>query len=96
MARTRSVARRKIQHQDDVAIDVAQDLVLGDGLGAGKEIVHSLGAEFVALHERLVTQAELKACFGSARIIAKENHFDAGMEGLQRSSKLESRVFCSG
>src|SRR5260370_806849 len=57
-------------------------LVLGDGLGAGKELLHPLGAELVALNERLVVESEFLRGFGSARVITEENHFDAGMEGL--------------
>ncbi len=51
-------------------------------LGAGKEEIEALGAEFVALHKRLVTQAEFGADFGGAFVIAEKDDLDVRMEEL--------------
>src|SRR2546427_10799895 len=71
-----------ILHQDDVAIDVAEGVVAGDGLGAGKEIVEALGAPLVALGVGLVAESELPSGFGGAFVVTEENDFDLGMQGL--------------
>ena len=47
----------EILHQDNVAIDVAQDLVLRDELRSREQIVQPLGAVLVALHVRLVVKS---------------------------------------
>ncbi len=44
----------EIPHQDDVAIDVAEDLIPSYGLRLGEEIVQPLGTPLVAFHVRFV------------------------------------------
>ena len=66
--------------QDDVGVAVAEEIVTGNLLGAGKHVIEALGAEAVALHVRFMTQAQLLRDFGRAGVDAKQNHFDIRMK----------------
>lgn len=73
---------REIGQQDDVAIDVAEDLVAGDGLGAGEKVVQALGAVLVALDVRLVAESKFPGGFGGAIIGAKKDDLDVWVQGF--------------
>jgi hypothetical protein len=71
--------------------------VLGYLLGTVKEVVDPFESEFIPLHVRLVPQAELRADFRRALIIAEQNNFHIRMEqrpALQRIPLDYSAVPC--
>ena len=78
----------ELRQKDDVAIEVAEEIVARDFLCAGEHEIEALGAEFIALHKRLVAQAELAGNFGGAGIIAEENDFHMGMEELPALERI--------
>ncbi|PYT62378.1 MAG: hypothetical protein DMG35_07725 [Acidobacteria bacterium] len=67
----------KILHQNDVAIDVAENIVPRDLLRPAKHGVQSLGAQFVALDAGLVAKSQFLRCLRRAFLIPEQNHFHA-------------------
>src|SRR5213082_592359 len=71
---------KKIPHQQNVAIDVAEQIVPRDGLRPAKHVVQSLCSKLVAIEVRFVAQPRLFCRFGRALLIAKQNHFHFGVQ----------------
>jgi hypothetical protein len=74
----------EIVEEEDVAVDVAEDIVPRNLLSLGEHVVEPLGAELTALDVRLVAEAEFAGDFRGAFIGAEENDFDFGMEAGPR------------
>jgi hypothetical protein len=70
----------EVPHEDDVAIDVTQQVVPRDGLGARKHIIQPFCALLVAFNMRLVPQSEFLRDFRRAFLITEKNYLDLGMK----------------
>jgi hypothetical protein len=72
----------EIVKQDNVAIDVANDVVAGQLLGFGEDGMEEDRAEFVALDLRLVAKPKFAGDFRGAFVSAEKNDFVFGVKAL--------------
>src|SRR5271166_1632895 len=84
---------RKIGKQEDVAIDVAQEVVAGDLLGALKNPVNALGTKFIGFYVRLVTKTEFGASFCGAFFSTKNDDFYIWEKGFPAAKCVALRDF---
>ena len=84
----------KIPHQQNVAIDVAEQIVSRDGLSARKHKIQSLCSKLGALYVWFVVQPQLLGRFRRAFLIAKPNHFHAWLQLLPSNSLYFSCCLC--
>src|ERR1700687_5124451 len=69
----------KIRKENDVAVDVAQAIVVRQVLRAVENRGEVFGAVFVALHFRHVANSEIAGGLGGALFITEQNHFSGRM-----------------
>jgi len=69
----------EVLHQNDVAVDVAQNVVPCEGARRCEHVIQPLGPILVAFHVVFMAQAQLPSRFGSVFLIPKQNHFHSRM-----------------
>ncbi len=64
----------------DVAIYVTKEIVSGDFLGAGEDMIEALGSEFAAANARDVADTQFLGDFGGTWFLSKQKDFALGMQ----------------
>src|SRR5208282_4227085 len=79
---------QEIAGQNDVAIDVAEDVVARDLLGAAENGAQTLRAILPTLDRGFVAQTQFAADLRGARIVAEENHLHVRMQPLPAFQRI--------
>src|SRR4029077_19799753 len=64
----------------DVAIYITKEIVPGDLLSAGEDMIEALGSKFAAANARHVADTEFLRNFSRPWLLSKEKHFALGMQ----------------
>src|SRR5262249_22909311 len=71
---------KKIEHKNDVAIHITNEVVPGDRLRLSKHVVEAIRPKFAALDMRFIPNAQLLRRLGRSFVVAEKNHLDIRMQ----------------